>query len=47
MILTQHIFIEVQVYTQTAENCQWGIFDFTNISIDQKNGALIDEIEKD
>lgn len=28
-------YIDVTVYTQNKEDCQWGIFDFSNIQIDK------------
>ena len=40
---TERNYLEVSVYTQDAENCQWGIFDFENVKIDQTTGKLIDE----
>jgi len=31
-----HDYIDVQVFTQSKQDCQWGIFDFTNVSIDSQ-----------
>lgn len=33
-------YIDVTVYTQNKEDCQWGIFDFSNIQIDKQTGKL-------
>ena len=33
-------FVDVVVYTQNKEDCQWGIFDFNNISIDKNSGKF-------
>lgn len=40
---TEKNYLDVSVYTQDAENCQWGIFDFENVKIDQVTGKVIDE----
>ena len=32
----------MSVYTQNAEDCQWGVFDFQNINIDTITGQLDD-----
>jgi len=46
--LKEHV--EITVFTMSQEDCQWGIFDFSNTTIDPLNGKIVnveDDEEED